>query len=137
MRLRGRLRRVFRDGYQRTLEFVDADARVYWIGAIEFEENNPLTERYVVEREYDLLVKIQYVNKIVLQEPSVEHSFRQPIAQSPYCTLATTVSHCVDSYSFYAILEGEPTVLVELEKAHTLKAGQALQFAGELAVVED
>lgn len=137
MQLNGRLRRIVRDGYERILEVVVDGWAVYWIGAIEFEENNQEVERFVEGRDFCSQIKIQFVNEIRPQTSAAGHSFVQPTASSPRCKIATSVLDCLDAYSFYcSISEGGPAILVETEKSHALKVGQAIEFAGELAVLD-
>lgn len=137
MYLDGKLNRISRDGYERTLEVVVDGWAVYWIGAIEFEENNREVERFVEGDRFSSQIKVQFVTEIRPQVASARHSFEQPIASSPHCQIATTVLDSPDAYSFRcSISEGGPAILVETEKAHSLKMGEAIEFAGELALLE-
>lgn len=137
MQLTGKLSRIVRNGYERTLEVVVDGGAIYWIGAIESQENNREVERFVEGSGFCSQIKIQFVNEIRSRVSPVRPSFVQPTASSPRCTIATTVLDSPDAYSFHCLIsEGGPAILVETEKSHSLKIGEAIEFTGELAVLE-
>ncbi|BEP53034.1 hypothetical protein GmRootV118_02780 [Variovorax sp. V118] len=137
MQLTGKLSRVIRNGYERTLEVVVDGRAVYWIGTIEPQENNREAERFVEGSELSFQIKVQFVNEVRPQVSSANHSFVQSTASSPRCEIATTVLDISDAYSFHCLIsEGGPAILVEMERSHSLKVGDAIEFTGELAVLE-
>lgn len=137
MQLNGKLSRIIRDGHECILEVLVDGWAVYWIGAIEFEENNREVERFVEGSEFCSQIKVQFVNEVRPQTSTAGHSFVQPAASSPRCKIASIVLDSPDAYSFHcSISEGGPAILVETEKSHALKVGQAIEFTGELAVLD-
>ena len=138
MQVKGRLRRVIRNGYERVLEVVADGSTVYWIGALAHEDGNPDAERFVEGNVCDRHIKVLYVHCVLPQEPSASPSLEQSIDQSPHCTITGTVCGLAGPFSFFcSIHENEPAVRVELERIHALSVGQRVAFAGELAVIDD
>ncbi|WP_395345988.1 hypothetical protein [Variovorax sp. UC122_21] len=138
MQVKGRLRRVIRNGYERVLEVVADGSKIYWIGALAQEDGNPAAERFVEGSACDLHIQVLYVHSVLPQGPSAGPTLEQSIDQSPHCTITGTVCSLAGPFGFFcSIHENEPAVRVELERIHALSVGQRVAFAGELAVIDD